>query len=95
MEPPRVHALQQEKPPQWETHTPQPKVRSRAPQLENAWTQQWKPSAAKIKLKKPSLLKKREAGVGNVAKKKKIEVKVGHLDETGLLIWNTQAQIFQ
>ena len=42
---PRVHASQQEKPPQWEAHTTT-KSSSCSPLLEKAHTQQQKPNAA-------------------------------------------------
>ena len=41
---PRAHALQQEKPPQWETHPLPLQSSSCLPQLEKAHTQQWRPS---------------------------------------------------
>ena len=43
---PRAHALQQEKPPQWEAHAPQRRV---APAHHNKRkpAQQWRPNAAK------------------------------------------------
>ena len=45
----RARALQQEKPRQWEAHTPQQRVALPSPQLEKACTQQWRPNAAKNK----------------------------------------------
>ena len=42
-------ALQPEKPPQWEAHTPQPRSSPRLPQLEKACAQQQRPSPAKNK----------------------------------------------
>ena len=45
---PRAHALQQEKPPQWEARTPQQSC-PRSPQLEKAHAQQQRPNAAKYK----------------------------------------------
>ena len=49
---PRAHALQQEKPPQWETRTPQLESRPHSLQLEKACVQQPRPSAAKYKTEK-------------------------------------------
>ena len=43
-------ALQQGKPPQWGAHTLQQESRSHLPQLEKAYTQQWRPSTAKNKI---------------------------------------------
>ena len=46
---PRAHALQQEKPPQWEAWTPQLESSPHLPQLEKACAQQPRPGAAKKK----------------------------------------------
>ena len=46
---PGAHALQPEKPPQWEAHTPQLESCPQLLQLEKAFTQQQRPSTAKNK----------------------------------------------
>ena len=46
---PRVHALQQEKPLQWEAYTLKLKRSPHSPQLEKARAKQWKRSTAKIR----------------------------------------------
>ena len=46
---PRAHALQQEKPPQWEAGALQQRVGPRSLQLEKAYAQQRRPNAAKNK----------------------------------------------
>ena len=45
---PGAYAVQQEKPPQWETHVAQLE-NPHSPQPENAWAQQQRPSAARDK----------------------------------------------
>ena len=45
---PRACALQEEKPLEWEAHTPQQESRPRSLQLEKSCTQQQRPSAVKI-----------------------------------------------
>ena len=46
---PTAHILQQEKPVQWEAHAPQLESSPHLLQLEKAYVQQWRPSAAKNK----------------------------------------------
>ena len=46
---PQAHALQQEKPSQWEALTPQLESSPRSLQLEKAWAQQWRLGAAENK----------------------------------------------
>ena len=46
-----IHALQQEKPKEWETHTPQLENNPCSPQLEKAWAQQQRPSITKERQK--------------------------------------------
>ena len=46
---PRARAPQQEKPPQWEAHTPQRRVAPTRRSLEKARARQWRPNAAKNK----------------------------------------------
>ena len=52
---PRACAPQKEKSLQWEAHTLQLHSSPHSPQLEKAHSEQWRPSAAEIKLKKKKL----------------------------------------
>ena len=56
----RAHTPQQEKPPQWEARTLQLESNPYSLQLEKAWKQQPRPSAAKKKFKNKDFFKEKE-----------------------------------